>query len=132
MSPLACVGVLYCVAVSCSVLQSSVCRLFTMGWLRLVGSLKLWVSFAEYSLFYRALFQKRSIILRSLLTVVTPLVATICRLPKLSSSPYKQTKWKLRARVCVCVETMRARVCACVCVRQRKVSGFLCKRTLFS
>jgi len=38
----------------------------TMEWLRLVGSLKLHVSFAEYSLFYRALFQKRPIILRSL------------------------------------------------------------------
>jgi len=33
-----------------------------MGWLRLVGSLKSWVSFAEYSLFYRALLQKRPII----------------------------------------------------------------------
>ena len=30
----------------------------TMGWLRLVGSLKLYVSFAEYRLFYRALLQK--------------------------------------------------------------------------
>ena len=38
-----------------------------MGWLRLVGSLKLQVSFAEYRLFYRALLQKRHIILRSLL-----------------------------------------------------------------
>jgi len=27
----------------------------TMGWLQLVGSLKLQVSFAEYHLFYRAL-----------------------------------------------------------------------------
>jgi len=34
-----------------------------MGWLRLVGSLKLQVSFAEYRLFYRALLQKRPIIL---------------------------------------------------------------------
>jgi len=33
----------------------------------LVGSLKLYVSFAEYHLFYRALLQKRPIILRSLL-----------------------------------------------------------------
>jgi len=31
----------------------------TMGWLRLVRSLKLWVSLTEYSLFYRALLQKR-------------------------------------------------------------------------
>ena len=38
----------------------------------LVGSLKLQVSFAEYSLFYRALLQKRHIILRSLLIVATP------------------------------------------------------------
>jgi len=28
-----------------------------MGWLRLVGSFKLYISFAEYSLFYRALLQ---------------------------------------------------------------------------
>jgi len=47
-------------------------NLSTMGWLRLVGSLKLQVSFAEYSLFYRALLQKRPIILRSLLSVATP------------------------------------------------------------
>ena len=38
-----------------------------MEWLRLVGSLKLEVSFAESSPFYRALLQKRPIIFRSLL-----------------------------------------------------------------
>jgi len=43
-----------------------------LGWLRLVGSLKLYVSFAECSLFYTALLQKRSIISRSLLMVATP------------------------------------------------------------
>jgi len=43
-----------------------------MGWLRLVGSLKLYVSFAEYCLFYRALLPKRPIILRSLLIVAIP------------------------------------------------------------
>jgi len=32
---------------------------YDMGWLRLVGSLKLYVSFAEYRLFYRALLQTR-------------------------------------------------------------------------
>ena len=48
-----------------------------MGWLRLVGSLKLQVSFAEYRLFHRDLLQKRPKILRSLLTVATPyLVST--------------------------------------------------------
>jgi len=43
-----------------------------MWWLRLVGSLKLHVSFAECSLFYRALLQKRLIILRSPLIVGAP------------------------------------------------------------
>ena len=43
--------------------------LFAMGWLRLVGSLKLQVSFAEYILCYRAFSQKRPAILRSLLIV---------------------------------------------------------------
>jgi len=44
----------------------------TMGRLRLVGSLKLQVSFAGYRLFYKALLQKRPIILRSLLLEATP------------------------------------------------------------
>jgi len=43
-----------------------------MGWLRLVGSLKIQVSFAEYRLFYRALLQKRPVIFRCLLTEATP------------------------------------------------------------
>jgi len=42
-----------------------------IGWLRLVGSLKLSVSFAEYRLFCRALLQKRPIIW-SLPIVATP------------------------------------------------------------
>ena len=44
----------------------------TMGCLRVVGSLKWHVSFAEYRLFYRALLQKRPMILRGLLIVATP------------------------------------------------------------
>jgi len=44
----------------------------TVGWLRLIGSLQLWVSFVAYCLFYRALLQKRPLILRSLLIVATP------------------------------------------------------------
>ena len=58
---------------------SFLCHLFVvyisstyMGWLHVVGSLKLQVSFAEYRLFYRALLQKRPTILRSLLIVATP------------------------------------------------------------
>jgi len=46
----------------------------TMGWLRLIGSFKLYVSSAEYRLFYRALLQKRPMILRSLLVEATPYV----------------------------------------------------------
>jgi len=43
-----------------------------MGWLRVADSLKSYVSFAENRLFYRALSQKRHIIVRSLLIVATP------------------------------------------------------------
>jgi len=44
-----------------------------MGWLRLVGSIKSKVFFfAEYSLFYRALLQKRPIIYSMLLTGANP------------------------------------------------------------
>ena len=43
----------------------------TMAWLRLVGSLKSWGSFAEYSLFYWALLQKKPVMLRSLLIEAT-------------------------------------------------------------
>jgi len=39
---------------------------------QLAGSLKLYVSFAEYSHFYRALLQKAPTILRSLLIVANP------------------------------------------------------------
>jgi len=45
-----------------------------MGWLRSVGLIKLQVSLAEYGLFYRALLQKRPIILSILLTEATPYV----------------------------------------------------------
>jgi len=41
-------------------------QMMSLRWLRLVGSLKLKVSCAEYYLLYRALLQKRLIILRSL------------------------------------------------------------------
>ena len=42
-----------------------------MGWLQWLGSITLFVSFAEYSLFYRAILQKRPIILSILLTEAT-------------------------------------------------------------
>jgi len=43
-----------------------------MRWLRLVGSIKLQVSSAEYSLFYRSRLKKRPIIVSILLTEATP------------------------------------------------------------
>jgi len=43
-----------------------------MGWLRLVGSLKLWVSFAKEPYKRDYILQKRPVILRSLLIVATP------------------------------------------------------------
>jgi len=51
----------------CAMMYESVSALYctrvsTMGWLRLVRSFKLYVSFAEYRLFYRALLQKRPVI----------------------------------------------------------------------
>jgi len=48
------------------------CATIPMGWLRLVGSLKSWVSFAEYRLFCRALLQKRPVISRSLRIEASP------------------------------------------------------------
>jgi len=56
--------------------------LWTMRWLRLVCSLKWYVSFAEYRLFYRAraLLQKRPIILRSLLIEASPYRVRACSL----------------------------------------------------
>jgi len=50
----------------------------SMGWPRLVGSIKLWVSCAEYNLFYRALLQKRHIILSILLFAAAPYRRLLC------------------------------------------------------
>ena len=44
----------------------------TIGWLRSVGSIQKYVSFAEYSLFYRAPLQKNPIISSILPTEATP------------------------------------------------------------
>jgi len=58
--------------------------------LRLIGSLKLYDSFAEYRLFCRALLQKRPIILRSLLIVATEYhigISHISRAPLIKYTP---------------------------------------------
>ena len=49
----------------------------TMGWLRSVRSIKLQVSFAGYRLFYRALLQKRPMILSIQLTKSTPYLSLL-------------------------------------------------------
>jgi len=54
----------------------------------IVGSLKSKVSFAEYSLFYRALLQKRPMILRSLLIVANQSRYTSARPELDATSPY--------------------------------------------
>jgi len=45
---------------------------YIMGWLRLVGSSKLWVSFAKEPYKRDNILQKRPIIVRSILIVATP------------------------------------------------------------
>jgi len=72
---------------------------YDMGWLRLVGSLKLYVSFAEYHLFYRAFLRKRPIILRSLLIVATPYAYSVVAL---KCTTQKQYTRKYYVRVCIC------------------------------
>ena len=52
--------------------HSSVIQISHMGWLRLVGSIKLYVSFAKEPYKRDDILQKRLIILRSLLIVATP------------------------------------------------------------
>ena len=72
----------------------------SIGWVRLVGSLKLYVSFAEYSLFNRALLQERPIILRSLLSVTIHSIDdsyTLYR--KLSISFFHFVSFSLRPRM---------------------------------
>jgi len=44
----------------------------TMGWLRSVGSIKIWVSFAKEPYKRDYVLQKRPVILSILLTVATP------------------------------------------------------------
>ena len=74
-----------------------------MEWLRLVSSFKLQVSFAEYSLFHRALVQKRPIILWSLLIVATP---------------YVFCSWRYRIYTYICMY-----VCIFIC---RNIYAYVC------
>jgi len=81
-----CCSVLQCVTLCCSVLHTFIVYIqksaltsfliptshFYMRWLRLVGSLKLYVSFAKEPYKRDDILQKRPIILKSLLIVAIP------------------------------------------------------------
>ena len=58
-------------------------KLGDMGWLRLVGSLKLQVSSAKEPYKTDDILQKRPIILRSLLTAATPYAVCLTRLVRM-------------------------------------------------
>jgi len=60
-------------------LQSQLATKFTMGWLRLVGSVKLQVSFAKDPYKRDDILQKRPMILRSLLIVANPYIKGLQR-----------------------------------------------------
>jgi len=84
-----------------------------MGWLRLVGSMKLYVSFAEYSFFYNALVHKRPVILSIILTEATPQWGNywVClRNRELLGWFAESTRF-----LCDMTQDMRC-VCVCVCV----------------
>ena len=57
---------------------NALCLHSAMAWLRLVGSLKLYLSSENIGLFCRALLQKRPNLLRSLLIVGTPYMHILC------------------------------------------------------
>ena len=70
----ACVGVRLCVYACVGVVMYR-----HMGWLRVVGSLTLYLSFAKEPYKRDYILQKRPIILRSLLIVATPYESIVCR-----------------------------------------------------
>jgi len=79
-----------------------------MGWLRLVGSLQLWVSFEKEPCKRDDILQKRHIILRSLLIVATPYVRVYLG----------ATFFGVYVCVCVCMcvyACASASACACAC-----------------
>jgi len=85
-------------------MKGRVFEFLSIGWLRLVGSLTLQVSFAEYSLFYSALLQKRPMILRSLLIVATPYeYLQVCRASCVSVSVCERERVRERKRDVGCL-----------------------------
>jgi len=107
--------------IGCTAVYRVHCREFqsAMGWLRLVGSLKLCVSFAECRFFCRALLQKGPIILRRLLVEANPYLSRMC----ICTQACVRERVCIHASVCVCVyvhvrvcESVRVCMCVYVCV----------------
>jgi len=65
--------------------------------------IKSYVSYAEYSLFYRALLQKRPIILSILLVAATPYETDIRQTERKRDRDKKRERERGRVCVCVCV-----------------------------
>jgi len=63
-----------------------------MGWLRLVGSIKIWVSFAKETYKRDDILQNRPMIVSILLTVATPLASESSCLGKTIQTPMRQEK----------------------------------------
>jgi len=102
-----------------------------MGWLRLGGSLQLYVSFAKEPYKRDDILQKRPIILRSLLIVATPYAYRVMSHIFTGHVAFTYVTWRVSfprilsvGGCCMCVY-----VCVCVCVKeiQREVRG-VCER----
>ena len=92
-----------------------------MGWRRLVGFLKLQVSFAEYRLFNRPLLQKRPIILLILLTEATPYVNTYAKMC-MKIWQYQVVLLCVCPYICDVLLVSLSTMCVCVCVYVRELS----------
>jgi len=85
-------------------------------WLRLVGSLKSHVSFAEYCLFYRTLLQKRPTISRSLLIGATPYVHIHVYSVCICIYTHILCVYVYMYTYIVCVYVYVHVYCACICI----------------
>ena len=74
------------------ILASHLIEYGAMGWLRLVGSFKLQVSFAKEPYKRDYILQKRSIIRRSLLIIATPYADVYMYMYSINTAPYSMGK----------------------------------------
>ena len=100
-----------------------------MGWLRLVGSLKLQVSFAKEPYKRDDILQKRPIILRSLLIVATPYA---CMRVFVCVWHRDQAKFRREESCAVVVGSAPIRECACIheykCMNvYMRINSFICE-----